>query len=211
MSERGTSLAETGVDALLAATLDADGLGLAHLPKGLVPFHRYGEGYVRTPFEEHLVEAAGHVRSGDGLCRLHFTVLAAHEELFRSHLGKVRSRLESELGARFEVSFSFQEPSTDTVAGDPDGGPFRDSEGRLVFRPGGHGSLIGNLGKKRSHGLDAFSIYETWTGLRAGPHNLSGQKGNLTDIGIETGLLASNNGERYVSGINLCSHRAIVY
>jgi hypothetical protein len=158
LNERGMAPAEAGLGALLAATLDADSLGLAQLPKGLVPFHRYDEVDVRTPFEEQLVEAAEYVGGGDGVCRLHFTVLEAHEDLFQSHLEKVRSRLESELGVSFEVSFSLQGPSTDTVAADPDGGAFRDAEGRLVFRPGGHGALLENLGRWGTAGGDLVYI-----------------------------------------------------
>jgi len=134
LRQRGTSLEKAGSAALLAAALDVEGLGLAQLPKGLLPFHDYGDGYVRTPFEEHLVEAAGHIRAGDGLCRLHLTVLEAHRDLFEAHLQAVAPRLEAELDARFEVGFSFQAPSTDTVAADPDGGPFRDADGKLVFQ-----------------------------------------------------------------------------
>ncbi len=158
LRERGTSLEKTGSAALLAAALDAGGLGLAHLPKGLVPFHYYGGAYARTPFEEHMVEAAGHVRAGNGLCQLHLTVLEAHEDPFRSYLKEVAPRLEAELDVRFEVGFSFQAPSTDTVTADPDGGPFRGGDGKLVFRPGGHGSLIENLGQLAEAGADLVYV-----------------------------------------------------
>ena len=44
------------------------GLGYESLPKALIPFHRYPDG-PRTPFEEHLEEAAATVRDGRGVCR----------------------------------------------------------------------------------------------------------------------------------------------
>ncbi len=117
---------------------------LAALPKGLLPFHRYA-GTVRTPFEEHLVEAAATVRDAAGVCRVHVTVPPEHRTAFEAVLERVRPRLERETGARFEVRFSEQAPSTDTVAIDERGRLFRDSEGRLLFRPGGHGALLKNL------------------------------------------------------------------
>jgi hypothetical protein len=117
---------------------------LAALPKGLLLFHRYA-GAVRTPFEEHLVEAAATVRDATGVCRVHVTVPPGQRAAFEAVLEQARPRLERETGARFEVRFSEQAPSTDTVAIDERGRLFRDSEGRLLFRPGGHGALLKNL------------------------------------------------------------------
>ena len=126
--------------AFLAEDVDA----LAALPKGLLPFHRY-EGSSRTPFEEHLAEAAATVRDASGMCRVHVTVSPEHRAAFAASLEKARPRLERETGARFDVSFSEQSPSTDTVALDESGRLFRDAEGRVLFRPGGHGALLENL------------------------------------------------------------------
>ncbi len=117
---------------------------LAALPKGLLPFHRYGEAS-RTPFEEHLAEAAATVRDANGVCRLHVTVSPDHRAAFASALESARPRLERETGARFDVRFSEQSPSTDTVALDESGRLFRDAEGRILLRPGGHGALLRNL------------------------------------------------------------------
>ena len=117
---------------------------LAALPKGLLPFHRYA-GTSRTPFEEHLVEAAATVRDADGICRLHVTVSPDHRAAFAAALESARPRLEREIRARFDVRFSEQSPSTDTVALDDSGRVFRDTERRILFRPGGHGALLKNL------------------------------------------------------------------
>jgi hypothetical protein len=117
---------------------------LRDLPKGLVPFHGYAGG-ARTPFEEHLVEAAAVARDAVGLCRLHVTVPPEHEAAFRNQLDGSGARLARRLGVRFEVVFSHQEPSTDTVAVDLENRPFRLADGRLFFRPGGHGALLSNL------------------------------------------------------------------
>ncbi|HYC57417.1 MAG TPA: DUF4301 family protein [Candidatus Binatia bacterium] len=149
LSRRGTTpeyLARNDVRALLRALLADDGLGYANLPKGLLAFHREGSER-RTPFEEHLVEAAMYARGRGGVCRLHFTVSPEHEQRFRDLLARVRSRYEDRFGVRYQVEFSHQKPSTDAIAVDPSGAPFRDRNGRLLFRPAGHGALIENLGE----------------------------------------------------------------
>ena len=129
---------------ILRYLLEDVGLGYAQLPKGLLCFHCYPGG-VRTAFEEHLVEAADLARDENGLCLLHFTVSQQHEERFERLLEEVRPELEERLDCRFEVSFSFQRPATDTLAVDLENQPFRLEDGSLLFRPGGHGALIDNL------------------------------------------------------------------
>ena len=117
---------------------------LSRAPKALIPFHAYPGG-ARTAFEEHLFEAASTIRDASGLCLIHFTVSPEHRSAFEDKLGEVRPRVERATGARFSVSFSEQSPSTDTVALDESGRLFRDTEGRILFRPGGHGALLKNL------------------------------------------------------------------
>jgi len=125
---------------------DAGGHGLSYatLPKGLVPFHRY-PGERRTAFEEHLVEAVGMLRDEEGVCRLHFTVAPPNREDFERRLAEVRRRYEERYECTFEVDFSHQSHATDTLAVDLDDQPFRLADGSLLFRPGGHGALLGNL------------------------------------------------------------------
>lgn len=129
---------------ILSFVLDGQGLGLAERAKGLIEFHG-AEGGARTAFEEHLCEASRYVRDGNGLCRLHFTVSPAHLQEFRALLDRLRPRLEAERGVKYEVIFSTQKSATDTIAVDRENAPFRSEEGALLFRPGGHGSLIENL------------------------------------------------------------------
>lgn len=125
------------------------GLDYAALPKGLLRFHRYPSGN-RTPFEEHLVEAAAYVRDRDGLCPLHFTVSPQHADRFHQLLEAVRPEYEARYACRFQVSFSTQHARTDTIAVDLDNQLFRDAAGQLLFRPGGHGALIENLNDLRA-------------------------------------------------------------
>ncbi|MBL8112821.1 MAG: DUF4301 family protein [Acidobacteria bacterium] len=128
------------------ATLFTPGLGLAALPKGLIKFHGSGPG-AKTPFEEHLAEGAQSAAAKGGIVRAHFTVSAQHLRLFQELLSRVANALSREHGVAFDVTFSEQDPSTDTLAGDGAGGPFRTSGGDLLFRPGGHGALLSNLAR----------------------------------------------------------------
>jgi hypothetical protein len=120
------------------------GLKYANLPKGMLKFHQYPDGS-RTAFEEHLVEAAEYVRDAQGICRLHFTISQEHREDFEVLLQKVRSLYEGKNRVRFQVDFSIQRQSTDTIAVDLENRPFRLADGSLHFRPAGHGALLDNL------------------------------------------------------------------
>ncbi len=129
---------------VVKAMLDKEGLNYGALPKGLLKFHKYANGS-RTPLEEHLVEGALYAREKDGTVNIHFTVSAEHRALFEALVNKVVPTYEKEFGVKYNVSFSEQKPSTDTVAANPDNTPFRTKDGDLLFRPGGHGALIENL------------------------------------------------------------------
>jgi len=129
---------------ILHQVLTQAGLNYQDLPKALIKFHAYGDAS-RTPLEEHLMEAAAYVQDQDGNCRLHLTILPRHRQIIGRFLEEVQPALEERLGCRFTVDFSFQHPATDTLAVDADNRPLRDSQGRLVFRPGGHGALLQNL------------------------------------------------------------------
>ncbi|MGD9077262.1 MAG: DUF4301 family protein [Desulfobacteraceae bacterium] len=128
---------------ILDYVLSSKGLDLAQIPKGLIAFHWYPEAS-RTAFEEQLVEATGYITDNSGLARVHFTVSPEREASIKAHLRKIIDHYEKS-GVKFDVTFSVQKPSTDTIAAQADNKPFRGSDGRLVFRPGGHGALLENL------------------------------------------------------------------
>lgn len=146
-----------GVDALIeegefkaiaANMLGEDGLGYGQLPKGLLQFHTY-EDCARTPVEEHLTEAALYA-SSQGETDVHFTVSTEHRELFLELIGRVLPQTEERYHIKYNVTLSEQKPSTDTIAVNMDNTPFRTEDGKLLFRPGGHGALIENLNDLQS-------------------------------------------------------------
>lgn len=130
---------------ILEAILGEEGLNYGKLPKGLLKFHRYDDTDRRTALEEHIREAIKYCVSRSRLVRIHLTVSPDHLEGFKAEAREVCKRLEEETGMQVEVNFSFQLPETDTIAVDPSNEPFRNPDGSLLFRPGGHGALIRNL------------------------------------------------------------------
>lgn len=142
------------VDALLAQGREKDvigsiilpeGLNYGNLPKGLLTFHHAEGGVTRTPVEEQLVEGAQMARQADGSVNMHLTVSGAHRQAFGQKLAQAVPAIERKMGVKINVGMSEQKPSTDTVAVNEDNSLFRDENGNLVFRPGGHGALIQNL------------------------------------------------------------------
>ena len=120
-----------------------DGLNYGFFPKGLLPFHRYGED-TATPFEEHLKEAVLYAKT-KATANLHFTISEQHEEMFTTEETKASSKISKSTNTAFNISYSNQKSSTDTIAVNLDNTPFRNADGSLLFRPGGHGALIENL------------------------------------------------------------------
>lgn len=135
--------AEGNYKAVAANMLEAKGLNYGQLPKGLLLFHSYEEG-PRTPMEEHLVEGALYAAS-NGEAHVHFTVSHEHMPLFKQKVAEKADSYAEKYGIKYDITFSEQKPSTDTVAANTDNTPFRTDDGKLLFRPGGHGALIENL------------------------------------------------------------------
>ncbi|WP_406685604.1 DUF4301 family protein [Seonamhaeicola sp. MEBiC1930] len=123
--------------------LDEDKLNYGFFPKGLLPFHKY-ENNIATAFEEHFYEGALYA-SSNGEANLHFTISEAHEEKFNTILEEIKEPIETKTNSKFNVSFSFQKSSTETIAIKADDTLYRENDGSLLFRPSGHGALLENL------------------------------------------------------------------
>ncbi len=128
------------------------GLNYAALPKALIKFHRL-PGRNRTALDEHLAEAAELCRDMDR-ADLHFTISPEHIKKFEMHLRQVLPYFEEKFKIKYNIRHSEQKPSTDIIAVDMNNQPFRNTDGSLLFRPGGHGALIYNLNE-----LDADVVF----------------------------------------------------
>jgi len=130
----------------ISELLGEDALNYGFYPKGLLPFHNY-ESSAATPFEEHLKEGALYAGS-NGKAKLHFTISEQHEEMFGKEFKESGPKVSADTGIAYDVDYSFQKSSTDTLAVDMDNNPFRNEDGSVLFRPGGHGALIQNLNEQ---------------------------------------------------------------
>lgn len=130
----------------ISELLGEDALNYGFYPKGLLPFHNY-ESSAATPFEEHLKEGALYAGS-NGKAKLHFTISEQHEEMFGKEFMESGPKVSADTGIAYDVDYSFQKSSTDTLAVDMDNNPFRNEDGSVLFRPGGHGALIQNLNEQ---------------------------------------------------------------
>ena len=142
------------------------GLGYGSKPKGLVTFHAYEDG-ARKAVEEHLVEGAMYARCGDEVY-IHFTVSEEHKSGFWDVLAHTQPIYEERYGVKYNISFSVQKPSTDTIAVNPDNTPFRTDDGKLLFRPAGHGALIENLNDIEADIIFVKNIDNVTTDARRG-------------------------------------------
>lgn len=136
-------MGEGNYKTVVANLLEAKGLNYGQLPKGLLLFHSYEDG-ARTPLEEHLVEGALYADS-KGMVHIHYTVSPEHHALFEKKVADTKEKYEKAYNVKYDITFSEQKSSTDTIAVNPDDTPFRNADGSLLFRPGGHGALIENL------------------------------------------------------------------
>ncbi len=147
-----TLLSKKKYKTIIRFLLKPEGLNYGNLPKGLLKFHKYN-GFSRTPVEEHLKEGYLYARNAENEVDIHFTVSPEHRPMFEDLVNDKKNEAENELFVKYNVNFSIQKPSTDTVAVDANNEPFRE-DGEIVFRPGGHGALIENL-----NDLDADIVF----------------------------------------------------
>lgn len=138
---------------IIDTLLDASGMNYGSLPKGLLKFHQYGE-ESRTPVEEHMVEGAQYAQDSNGNVKIHFTVSPSHLSKFKEHVAAIAPKYESAFGVKLEVTYSVQNPATDTIAVDMNNEPFRNEDGSILLRPAGHGAILENLNK-----IDADVIF----------------------------------------------------
>ncbi|MGH7739507.1 MAG: DUF4301 family protein [bacterium] len=129
---------------ILEKMMADEGLGYGGTSKGLIQFHRHEVG-PRTALEEHIREGLRYLTDNQGVCRIHFTVSPEHRQAYERQVQNLIDSIEASKTVRFQIDFSEQVSSYQTIAVDLENQPFRDSAGRLLLRPAGHGALIQNL------------------------------------------------------------------
>ena len=129
---------------IIGLVINDGGLNYSFLPKALIKFHKYNSG-VFTSLDEHLIEAAKYAKNESNNSNLVFTVSANHKQLFNERINKLQAIFEKEFNVNYSIELTEQKTSTDIIAVDNSNKPFRNTDGTLLFRPGGHGALIENL------------------------------------------------------------------
>lgn len=124
--------------------MSSDYFNFANKPKAVLPFHKY-KTHIANPIEEHLNECV-HYATSNQVSHLHFTVSEIHQNLFEEAVELVKDKVEEHSETKIDISYSYQNKATDSITIDSKNKLFRDQNGDLVFRPGGHGALIENLG-----------------------------------------------------------------
>ncbi len=127
---------------ILKAVLFDTGLNYSSTPKGTVKFHRY-ENECRTAFEEQIYESLNYLVDFNNKVRIHFTISEEHEDLFMGIAYRIK--MDMIYDYRFDLTFSYQKKSTDTIAVNENNEVLFDSNGKLMLRPAGHGALLENL------------------------------------------------------------------
>lgn len=146
-------LLDVNREAQVAYLLDQNGLNYSNLPKALIPFHTY-KSETRTALEEHIAEGILYAIGEDNELHIHFTVSPEHEVLFQEKVMEVKQKYKQAEDIEIRVSYSYQKKSTDALAADGNGKPFRNNQNKLLFRPAGHGALLHNL-----NNIDADIIF----------------------------------------------------
>jgi len=152
-ANENSSIQEIPAQKILEWVLLEQGLNYGNLPKALLKFHRYPD-RSRTSLEEHFVEGAMYAKTNSGTVNLHFTVSTEHQQAIEKLVTEIQPEYEKLLGVTYQIGFSNQKPSTDTVAVTLENELFRDKDNNLLFRPAGHGALLENL-----NDLDADIIF----------------------------------------------------
>jgi len=126
---------ESGTKELIQFIFDT--YGFAHLPKGLIPFHKTNSGILNA-FQEHIKQG---INLKSDRIHFHFTIQEHYQDLFIQSLEELKKTAPLEN----KVGFSYQDAATDSFTFDTDNNIIYNEEGEAIRRPAGHGALIENL------------------------------------------------------------------
>ena len=149
LSKHSIENKKENIKQIIEILLTEKGLNYGNLPKGLLLFHKY-DNEIRTAFAEHLIEGVLYAKGKNNISNIVFTVSNNHKELFIELYNNLKSEYEKKYNITYNIEFTEQLRSTDTIAVNMDNSPFKNDMGEILFRPGGHGALIENLNKIES-------------------------------------------------------------
>ena len=133
---------EVNIQELIDFIINAKGMELGFLPKGLIPFHRYGK-FIINPFQEHIIQGA---KIGGDNSTFHFTI----DRKFESQIDRSIQIIREISGIDFNYDFSEQDKNSHAIAFDKNNDEAKDNNNNPIHRPAGHGTLINNLNQIQS-------------------------------------------------------------
>lgn len=125
------------IEKIVSYLLNAEGLGFGYKPKGLIPFHS-NDPFILNPFQQQILQGA---QLENDSFSFHFTVQTA----FQIEIQEGISQVEGLTGSKFNVSYSEQSFSSNSIAFTEDGEICFDENKQLITRPAGHGALLSHL------------------------------------------------------------------
>lgn len=130
------------IEDLISYVLGEGGLNFGLFPKGLIPFHSLGP-FILNPFQEQLIQGSQLVQ---GPIDFHFTI----QSTFEAHFQSAIQSLSDMTGDVYPVTYSEQDPKTNSYAFYADGTLALGEDEEPIRRPAGHGTLLTNLARIKS-------------------------------------------------------------
>jgi hypothetical protein len=130
------------IEDLISYVLGEGGLNFGMYPKGLIPFHSLGP-FMLNPFQEQLIQGTQLVQ---GPIDFHFTI----QSTFEAHFQSAIQSLSDMTGDVYPVTYSEQDPKTNSYAFYADGTLALGEDEEPIRRPAGHGTLLTNLANIKS-------------------------------------------------------------
>ncbi len=128
---------DVNLDEFVDYLLNKEGMSFGDLPKGLIPFHKIGP-FVLNPFQEQILQG---IKVNEGNSSFHYSIKPEHEKAIKSGIEST----EQLSGGKYDVTFSVQNESTNSIAFDEQKQPIKIAENKILTRPAGHGALLENL------------------------------------------------------------------
>ncbi len=128
---------DVNLDEFVRFLLTDIGMGFGDLPKGLIPFHKNGP-FVLNPYQEQMLQGLSVQEENTAF---HYTI----KEQFESKIQEGILGLKEFIGQEIDLSFSYQNPTSDAIAFDGEQNPLFLETGDILTRPSGHGALLENL------------------------------------------------------------------
>lgn len=127
------------LEEVLTFILEPHGMNLGGMPKALIPFHKITP-FVLNPIQAQLIQGQ---LVHSNIEKFHFTI----QEGLEIETQESVHYLKKMSGFSLDVEYSYQERDTNVMAFNEKLEPAKDENGKIIYRPAGHGALLKNLNR----------------------------------------------------------------